>query len=118
MQRSNLINILIVIVIALLLYNVFTTSKIKTDIKKYQTEIQSLQKNIDSAKIVNKQIDTKIDSVNTKVSTITNEIVQIDNNISIIKKKTNEKVNSIDNLSNVELEQFFTNRYNQYNTPK
>lgn len=106
------------LLILLLLWNIFSVNTVKTDIGKYKTEIQSLQKGIDSAKVVNKQIDTKIDSVNTKVSVITNEIVQIDNNISIIKKKTNEKVNNIDNLSNVELEQFFTNRYNQYNTSK
>jgi hypothetical protein len=44
---------------------------------------------------------------------ITKEIHHIDNNISIIKQQTNEKVNIVDTYTASELEQFFTNRYNE-----
>lgn len=111
-------DILLVIIAALLCYIIFNTQGIKTDVKKYKKEIEALQTKIDSAHNINKTLDLKIDSVNTVVTSITKEITLIDKNIKIIRKNTNEKVNTIDNLSNVELEQFFTNRYNQYNTPQ
>jgi hypothetical protein len=46
------------------------------------------------------------------VINLTKDINHIDNNITIIKKQTNEKINSVDTLTANELEQFFTNRYN------
>jgi septal ring factor EnvC (AmiA/AmiB activator) len=106
------------IIVILLLWNIFSVNSVKTDVKGYKDKIEHYQKSIDSAKIVDNQISTKIDSVNNKVTNITNEITQIDKKVTIIRNQTNEKVNNIDKLSNAELEQFFTNRYNQYNTPK
>lgn len=110
---QNKQNILILIVIVLIGYNIFTTNNLKTDIKSYKTQIDSLQTKVDSAEVVNKHIDTKIDSVKENVVNITKEIHHIDNNISIIKQQTNEKVNSVDTLTANELEQFFTNRYDK-----
>lgn len=104
-------DILLIIVIALSAWNIFTDNSIKTDIISYKKEIESLQTEIDSTKVINKGIDVKIDSVKGNVFKITKEIRQIDNNITIIKKQTNEKVNSVDTLTTNELEQFFTNRY-------
>ena len=111
-------NILILIVIALLGYNIFTTNSIRTDVKGYERRIDSVQTKIDSAQVINKQIDVKIDSVKENVVSITKEIHHIDNTITIVKKQTDEKINNIGRLSNVELEQFFTNRYNQNNFTK
>ena len=108
-------DILLVIVIVLAAWNIFTNNSIKTDVKSYKKQIESLQTEIDSAKAINKGIDVKIDSVKGNVVKITKEIHQIDNNITIIKKQTDEKVNSVDTLTANELEQFFTNRYNKTN---
>ena len=104
-------NAIIYIVAALLVYLIFTTNGIKTDIKGYKNLIETIQTEIDSALVVNREIDTKIDSVTHKVVTITNEIHQINKTITIIKKQTNEKANNIDKLSDSELELFFTSRY-------
>jgi septal ring factor EnvC (AmiA/AmiB activator) len=112
MSRSNLTDILLLLVVGLLLYNVFTSNKIKTDVKSYKKEIKRLQTGIDSTKLVNIELDKKLTSVNTEVEKVTQDILVIDRNIKIIRRQTNEKVNSIDNISNVELEQFFTSRYN------
>ena len=76
-------------------------------------KIESIQTEIDSAKAVNEGIDIKIDSVKGNVVKITKEIHHIDNNITIIKKQTDEKVNSVDTLTANELEQFFTKRYDK-----
>jgi hypothetical protein len=105
-------DILLIIVIVLIGWNIFTTNGVKIDVKSYKKQIESIQKDVDSAKVVNNGIDIKIDSVKGNVFKITKEIHQIDNNITIIKKQTNEKVNSVDTLTTNELEQFFTNRYN------
>ena len=114
---QNKQNILLLIVIVLIGYNIFNTNSVRTDIKGYKAKIELLQTKIDSAKVVNKQIDVKIDSVKEKVITITKEIHHIDNTITIIKNQTNEKASNAGKFSNVELEQFFTSRYNKNLTP-
>ena len=106
-------DIILIVIGILLLLNFFNTKHIKTDIKGYRNEIQQLQITIDSTQVANKKIDTKIDSVHQKVFGISKEIHYIDKNINIIKKQTDEKVNSVDTLTANELEQFFTNRYDK-----
>lgn len=106
-------DIVLVIIALLCLYNIFNTSSIKTDIKGYKQQIDSIQTKVDSAQVVNQKIDTKIDSVKDNVVNITKEIHHIDNNISVIKQQTDEKINTINTYSASELEQFFTNRYNK-----
>ncbi len=113
---QNKKNILLIIVVALLGYNIFTTNSIRTDVKGYEKRIDSVQTKIDSAQVINKQIDIKVDSVKGNVVAITKEIHHIDNNITIVKKQTDEKSNTVDKFSNPELEFFFTNRYNQDNS--
>ncbi len=110
---QNKQNLLLVLVIVLIGYNIFTTSSIRTDVEGYKAKIESIQTKVDSAQVVNKQIDTKIDSVKENVVAITKEIHHIDNTITIVKNQTNEKANSAGKFSNVELEQFFASRYNQ-----
>lgn len=116
--QINKQNILLGIIIVLAVYNIFNTNGIKTDVEGYKDKIEAIQTNIDSSKVVDAKIATKIDSVKENVVSITKEIHKIDNTITIIKNKTNEKVDNIDKLSNVELELFFTNRYNKNNTIK
>jgi septal ring factor EnvC (AmiA/AmiB activator) len=110
---QNKQNILLILVIVLIGYNIFTTNSIRTDVKGYKAEIELLQTKVDSAKTVNKQIDIKIDSVKENVISITKEIHHIDNTITIIKNQTNEKANNAGKFSNIELEQFFASRYNK-----
>lgn len=106
-------DIVLGVIAVLLLWNLFNTHHIKTDVKGYKDKIESLQTTIDSTKSVNKTIDIKIDSVQQKVFGISKEIYYIDKNINIIKKQTDEKVNNVDTLTANELEQFFTDRYDK-----
>jgi peptidoglycan hydrolase CwlO-like protein len=110
-------DVLLGIVVLLVGYNIFTTNSIRTDVAGYERRIDSVQTKIDSAQVINKQIDVKIDSVKENVVAITKEIHHIDNTITIVKKQTDEKINTVDKFSNAELEFFFTNRYNEGNTP-
>jgi len=105
--------ILLVIIAVLVGWNIFTTNTIKTDVKGYEKKIENIQIKVDSAQVVNKQINTKIGEVKENVTTISNEIHHIDKNITVIKKQTDEKVNNVDNIPDSELELFFTNKYEQ-----
>jgi peptidoglycan hydrolase CwlO-like protein len=103
--------ILLLIISGLVIWNVFNTNNLKTDVKGYKNQIDSLQVHIDSAQQVNKVIDSKIEKVDEKVATVTKEIHHIDNTITIVKNNTDEKINTADNFGVNELELFFTNRY-------
>jgi septal ring factor EnvC (AmiA/AmiB activator) len=108
---QNKQNILLLLIVLLISFNIFNTNSIKTDVKGYKEKIEALQTKVDSAQAVNEKIDIKIDSVKDNVVNITKEIHHIDNNISVIKQQTNEKVNIVDTYTASELEQFFTDRY-------
>jgi peptidoglycan hydrolase CwlO-like protein len=105
-------DIVLGIIVLLLIWNMFNTNSIKTDIKGYKDRIELLQTKVDSAKLVNSEIDSKIDSIQGNVLNITNEVNNIDKNILIIKKQTDEKIKVIDTFTASDLEQFFTDRYN------
>jgi hypothetical protein len=112
-MKDNKQTILLLIVIVLAAWNIFTTNGIKTDVKAYKEKIESIQTEVDSAQVVNKEIDNKVSEVKENVVTITKEVQHIDNNLTIVKNNTHEKVTIIDTYSDAELEFFFTNRYNQ-----
>jgi peptidoglycan hydrolase CwlO-like protein len=110
--QFNKINGVLGIIVLLAIYIIINTNTIKTDVKGYKENIESIQDKIDSTKTINTNIGYKIDSVKQKVTTISKEIRNIDKSITIVKQRTNEKINSINKLSNPELEHFFANRYN------
>ena len=110
-DKDNII--LLVIIAGLIGWNIFMTNTIKTDVKGYEKKIDLIQTKVDSAKVINEHIDDKVGEVKENVTNITNDIRHIDKNITVIKKQTNEKVNSIDTIPDSELELFFTNKYEQ-----
>ena len=105
--------ILLVIIGALVGWNIFITNTIKTDVTGYEEKIESIGVKIDSSNVINKNIDNKVGEVKENVEIISNDILHIDKNITVIKKQTNEKVNSVDDIPDSELELFFTNKYEQ-----
>jgi hypothetical protein len=111
-MKDNKETILLIIVIVLVAWNIFNTNSIKTDVKSYKEKIENIQIEVDSVQVVNKKIEDKVFEVKENVNNITKEIHHIDNNLTIVKEKTNEKVNNVNNFGNVELEQLLTARYN------
>ena len=95
-------------------YMVFGRGGIKVDIKKYEAEIKALNIVIDSARTKNEQLKVEIDNFQQVVADANKKINNLNNRIYIIKKETDEKINSINNLNNDELYQFFADRYRQY----
>ena len=105
-------NILLVLIACLAAYTIFQNQGIKTDVAGYNAKIESLQKEIDSVYVANKEIDNQIEKVDNHIVNVDKDIDNVTKNITIIKNNTDEKVNSITTIGNVELEQLFTNRYN------
>lgn len=95
-------------------YMVFGRGSIKVDVKKYEAEIKALNIVIDSARTKNEQLKVEIDNFQQVVADANKKISNLNNRIYIIKKETDEKINSINNLNNDELYQFFADRYRQY----
>jgi len=108
---NNRQNILLVIVIVLVLWNILNTNRIKTDVKSYKEKIENIQVEVDSAQLINKEMDEKVLVIKESVNFITKEIYEIDNNIEMVKEQTDEKVISVGFIGNVELEKLFAERY-------
>jgi cell division protein FtsB len=103
--------ILLLVLSVLIIFNLFNTNNIKADITKYDDKINKIQTNIDSISLINFVIKTEIDNLNKGVDSIAIEIVKVDKKINIIRKNTDEKINSVDTFGINQLELFFTNRY-------
>jgi peptidoglycan hydrolase CwlO-like protein len=108
---NNRQNILLGIIVVLALWNIFNTNGIKTDVKSYKEKIENIQTEVDSAQLVNKEMDEKVLVIKETVNSITKEIHEIDNNIEMVKEQTNEKVINVGFIGNAELEKLFADRY-------
>jgi peptidoglycan hydrolase CwlO-like protein len=102
---------LLLVLICLLGYNIYSTKQLKTDIEMYNQKIDSIQHNIDSVVIVNKNLDIKIDSISSEIGLLDTDITSVNKNITNIKVNTNEKVNSVNKFNFSDLNKFFTDRY-------
>ena len=108
---NNRQNILLGIIIILVLWNILNTNGIKTDVKSYKEKIENIQVEVDSAQLINKEMDEKVLVIKESVNSITKEIYEIDNNIEMVKEQTDEKVIIVGFIGNVELERLFAERY-------
>jgi peptidoglycan hydrolase CwlO-like protein len=104
-------SVIIWILAALMVYNLFLNTKIRTNIQEYEDKIDNLQTKVDAVNLVNRQIDGKINSLHSQIEVIDSDISNVQASIKKIKQKTNEKVNSVDQFSFTDLEQFFSVRY-------
>jgi peptidoglycan hydrolase CwlO-like protein len=111
-MKTNKTTILLVLIACLAGYIIFQNQGIKTNVAEYNAKIDSIQTEIDSVYTANKEIDNQIEKVDNHIITVEKDINNVTKNINIIKNSTDEKVNSITTIGNVELEQLFTNRYN------
>ena len=110
MKNQN-ISFLLLVLICLLGYSIYSTKQLKTDIEMYNQKIDSIQHNIDSVVIVNKNLDIKIDSISSEIGLLDTDITSVNKNITNIKVNTNEKVNSVNKFNFSDLNKFFTDRY-------
>jgi peptidoglycan hydrolase CwlO-like protein len=111
-MKINKTNILLVLIACLAGYTIFQSQGIKTDVAGYNAKIESIQKEIDSVQIENNKISEQIVTIDKGIDAVDHNINNVTKNITLIKTETDEKVNSITTIGNLELEQLFTSRYN------
>lgn len=109
-SKKQLITISVIAIIVLIVAY-FVTTMGPSYIKGYQKTIDSAQHNIDSLKIELEKSNKMIDSMGYELMMEDRENARLKEQIIDIKKKNNEKLNSIDKLNNAELQYFFTDRY-------
>ena len=73
-----------------------------------------LEKKVDSLHTKNTFLDLQADTLQIKIVEYDKRIRELTRNINVIKKETNEKLNTVNFLNDAELERFFTERYRQY----
>ena len=111
-KNMNLIkNIILVVLIILVGYNLFTNNKIRTDVEAYNRKIDSLQNEIDSVETANKVLDGHIEKVDDEINVVETRITTINKNITEIKTHTNEKINAVSDYTIHDLLKFFSDRY-------
>lgn len=104
-------NIILVILIILVGYNIFTNNSIRTDVEAYNRKIDSLQNEIDSVETANKVIDGHIAKVDDDIAQVETRVTTINKNINILKNETHEKVNAVNDYTIHDLLKFFSDRY-------
>ena len=104
-------NIILVVLIILVAYNLFTNNSIRTDVAMYNHKIDSIQKEIDSVELVNKQLDNHITQVDNEFKTVETKVTTINKDITVIKNQTHEKVNAVNDYTIHDLIKFFSDRY-------
>jgi peptidoglycan hydrolase CwlO-like protein len=104
-------NIILVVLIVLVAYNLFTNNSIRTDVDAYNRKIDSLQNEIDSVETANKVLDGHIEKVDGEINVIETKVTTINKNITEIKTQTNEKVNAVSDYTIHDLLKFFSDRY-------
>lgn len=110
-MKNNKSNILLVIVALLAGYSIFQMRGIRTDVAGYNAKIDSIQNEIDSVQMVNKEITTQILTIDKEIDNIDGDIDKVTKNITIIKKQTDEKVNAVNEFTFSDLAKFFSDRY-------
>lgn len=111
-MKVNKQTILLVIIAILAGYTIFQNQGIKTDVAGYNAKIESIQKEIDSVQIENNKISEQIVTIDKEIEGVDQSINNVTKNITLIKTETDEKVNIVNTIGNIELEQLLTNRYN------
>ena len=85
--------------------------KPQLDIKKYEDQINSLQKEIDQLEGVNDSLVAKAAILNEKVVEYDNQISKLNSRINVIQQETQKKLDSVDRYNNDQLQKFFAERY-------
>ena len=104
-------NIILVVLIILVGYNIFTNNSIRTDVEAYNRKIDSLQHEIDSVENANVVLDGHIEKVDNELTQVETRVITINKNINEIKNQTNEKVDAVNDYTIHDLLKFFTDRY-------
>jgi predicted RNase H-like nuclease (RuvC/YqgF family) len=106
LSRERLITYgIIFILLSTLIYFVFLGDE--RYVEDYNIKIDALEAKVDSLHHINDDLVFKIDTLNQEIVKLDLEIGQQDKKIVTLKYKVNEKVNSVDNFNDDELDKVF-----------
>ena len=112
LSKERIIAYSIIIILSLtLIYFLFLENE--KYVEDYNLKIEALEAKVDSLHNINDGLEYKIDTLNQQIVTLDKEIDKQDKRIVTLKYKVNEKINSVDNFNDDELERFFTERYRE-----
>jgi len=110
LSKERIIAYSIIVILSLtLIYFLFLGNE--KYVEDYNLKIEALEAKVDSLHNINDGLEYKIDTLNQQIVTLDKEIDKQDKRIVTLKYKVNEKINSVDNFNDDELERFFTERY-------
>ena len=104
-------NVILVILIIGVAYNLFTNNGIRTDVAMYNHKIDSIQKEIDSVQNENVKLNEHIATVDNEITKVEGNVTNVYKNITEIKNQTHEKVNAVNDYTIHDLIKFFADRY-------
>jgi peptidoglycan hydrolase CwlO-like protein len=111
MNTNTKIYLILIAILVFMGYNLVMMRTIQTDVAAFDAKIDLIQNDIDSIALLNKELDSKIESLHSEMELIDANIGKVHGNIATIKNQTNEKVNNVDVFTFDELVKFFSNRY-------
>ena len=112
MSKSNIFNVILIVVVFILLYFVFNGNN-EDYISDYTSKIEALEKKVDSLEYKNDTLELEADSLEQAVAEYDTKIKKLNTRIYVIKKQTKEQLSAVDLFGDDELEQFFAKRYGQ-----
>lgn len=86
------------------------------DTSSYLNRIADLEKKVDSLHSENESLSIELTTLESKLTKYDKEVDSLENSIVTIKRKTDEKIRNVRNLTLSELQSFFTERYNTRST--
>lgn len=115
-MKSNTFQIiLLLVVMALLVYNIYMSKLVTTNVKEYKEKIEDVQSKLDSSMGAGSRLDDLLIKLDENIISIGRDIYKMNEDIKEIKRNTDEKVRAIDTLNNSELQLFFAKRYQPSN---
>jgi seryl-tRNA synthetase len=104
-------NVILVILIVGVAYNLFTNNGIRTDVAMYNHKIDSIQNEIDSVQKENNKLNEHIAAVDNEITKVEGNVTNVYKNITEIKNQTHEKVTAVNDYTIHDLLKFFSDRY-------
>ena len=85
------------------------------DTSSYLQKIEDLETKVDSLHSENETLNIEVTRMESQLASYDKEVDSLENKIVIIKKRTDEKLRNVNNLTISELQRFFSERYNSSN---
>lgn len=108
-----------IIIVALFIWCAFqwvNNQELTDDISVQKEKVKAAEITIENLNLKISTLELDKEKLSGQVIILNSEITRTKSRILIIQKQRDEKINSIDNLTDAQLQQFFTDRYNSRST--